>query len=134
MLFMLKWYGYLGLVLIALAQINFFAKIEPFATWYIPIVWYGYILFVDSLVYNVKKRSLISSYPKEFLFLVVLSVPFWLIFEFYNIFTLSWHYLNYVWYVHFVDFTTIMPAILETFSLYTALNVGRRFDKKKDDI
>jgi hypothetical protein len=131
---MLKWYGYLGLVLITLAQINFFAKIEPFATWYIPIVWYGYILFVDSLVYRVRKRSLIVSYPKEFLFLVVLSVPFWSIFELYNIFTLSWYYLNYVWYVHFVDFTTIMPAVLETFSLYTALEVGKRFDRKANNM
>lgn len=129
---MLKWYGYLGLVLILLAQLNFFAKIQPFATWYIPIIWYGYILFVDSLVYRVKKRSLIMSYPKEFLFLAVLSVPFWLIFELYNLFTLSWIYVNYVWYVHLADFTTIMPAILETFSLYTALGVGSRFDNKAD--
>jgi hypothetical protein len=127
---MLRWYGYLGLALIALAQINFLARIEPFATWYIPIVWYGYILFVDSLVYRVKKRSLISSYPKEFIFLLVLSVPFWSIFEVYNLFTSSWYYVNYVWYVHFADFTTIMPAVLETFSLFTVLGLGKRFDKR----
>jgi hypothetical protein len=126
---MLKWYGYLGLLLVAFAQVNFFAKIEPFATWYIPVVWYGYILFVDSLVYKVKGRSLISSYPREFLFMVVISLPFWSIFELYNIFTLSWHYVNYVWYVHAADFTTIMPAVLETFSLYTALAIGKDFDR-----
>jgi hypothetical protein len=131
---MLRWYGYLGIALIILAQLNFFAKIEPFATWYIPIVWYGYILFVDSLVYKVKKRSLISNYPKEFLFLVALSVLFWSIFELYNIFTLSWSYANYVWYVHFLDFTTIMPAVLETFSLFTALKLGKRFDIKKGKV
>ena len=126
----LKWHGYLGLILIALAQINFLTRIEPFASWYIPIVWYGYILFVDSLVYKVKKRSLISSYPKEFLFMLILSVPFWSIFEAYNLLTSSWYYVNYVWYVHFADFTTIMPAVLETFSLFTALGLGKRFDRK----
>jgi hypothetical protein len=128
---MLKWYGYLGVALIVLAQINFIARIEPFASWYIPIVWYGFILFVDSLVYRIKKRSLISSYPKEFLFIVLLSVPFWSIFELYNMFTSSWFYVNYVWYIHFVDFTTIMPAVLEMFSLFTALGLGRRFDTQK---
>lgn len=126
-----RWYGYLGLALIVLAQINFLTRIEPFASWYISIVWYGYILFVDSLVYKLKKRSLISAYPKEFLFLLALSVPFWSIFELYNIFTGSWYYVNYIWYVHFVDFTTIMPAVLETFSLFTVLELGKRFDTIK---
>jgi hypothetical protein len=126
---MLSKYGYLGLALIIFAQINFIAKISPFDTWYIPIVWYGFILFVDSLVYKVKKKSLISSYPKEFLLILVLSIPFWSIFEIYNIFTASWYYVNYVWYVHLVDFTTIMPAIMETFSLFTVLELGKRFDK-----
>ncbi len=124
----MKLYGYLGIALIAFAEINFYAKIEPFATWYIPIVWYGYILLIDSIVYGLKNRSLISSYPKEFIFMVALSVPFWLIFEFYNLFTVSWIYTNYVWYVHLFDFTTIMPAVLETFSLINSLGLGKRFD------
>lgn len=125
----LRLYGYLGIALIAFAEINFYAKIEPFATWYIPIVWYGYILLIDSIVYRLKNRSLMSSYPKEFIFMVALSVPFWLIFEFYNLFTVSWIYTNYVWYVHLFDFTTIMPAVLETFSLINSLGLGKRFDR-----
>jgi hypothetical protein len=131
---MLRLYGYLGLVLIALAEINFWAVIEPFALWYLPIVWYGYILFVDSLVFRIKKRSLITSYPKEFVFLLLISVPFWLIFELYNTFTGSWQYFNYTWYLHLVDFTTIMPALLETFSLLNAMNIGRRFDNKRNAV
>ena len=125
----LKLYGYLGIALIAFAEINFYVKIEPFATWYIPIIWYGYILLIDSLVYKVKNSSLISSYRKEFLFMAALSLPFWLVFEFYNLFTASWIYTNYVWYVHLFDFTTIMPAVLETFSLIKSLGIGKRFDR-----
>jgi hypothetical protein len=127
---MLRKYGYIGLLLMLFVEINFFAKIQPFATFYIPIVWFGYMFFVDSLVYKIKKKSFITSHPKEFLFSIALSLPFWLIFEIYNVFTGSWFYINYPWYVHVVDFTTIMPAILITFSLMNALEIGKRFDKK----
>lgn len=127
---MLKWYGFLGLLLIALAEINFVTVIQPFASWYIVIVWYGFILFIDSLVYAAKGKSLISSHANEFVFILLLSVPFWLIFEFYNLFTHSWYYINYLYYVHLFDFTTILPALLEVFSLITALGVGSSFDSK----
>ena len=112
-----------------LAEVNFITVIQPFATWYIVIVWYGFILFVDSLVYHIKGKSLISSYPKEVAFMLLISAPFWLIFEFYNLFTHSWYYVNYVYYVHIFDFTTILPALLEAFSLMHALGIGKRFDK-----
>lgn len=127
---MLRFYGYLGLALVLLAEANFFFVIQPFALWYIPIVWFGYILFVDSLVYMVRKKSLLSSYPKELAFMILLSVPFWSIFEVYNLYTGSWHYINYNFYVHLADFTTIMPAVLETFSLLNALEIGKVLDKR----
>ena len=41
---MFRGYGFLGIVLIVLAQINFFFKIEPFASKYFIIIWVGYIL------------------------------------------------------------------------------------------
>ncbi len=120
---MLKWYGYLGLALLMLANINFILVIQPLAEWYIPIVWFGYIMFIDSIVYYMKGRSLMSNHAKEFAFMALVSVPFWLIFEIYNVFTNNWTYINYIWYVHIVDFTTIMPAVLETFTLVMALEV-----------
>ena len=127
----LRWYGYLGLLLIMLAELNFRLVIQPFADWYIVVVWTGYILFVDSLVYLAKGKSLISSYTKEFVFVVLVSLPFWSIFEFYNLFSHSWHYVNYPWYVHPFDFLTILPAILETFTLLSALNVWSGLDSGK---
>lgn len=127
---MLKWYGYLGLLLIALAEINFITKVQPFASFYIPIVWYGYIFLVDSLVYRIKKKSFISTYPKEFLLAVLISVPFWCIFEVYNIFTMSWFYIHYTWTVHLIDFTTILPAVLETFTLMNAIGLAKNLDRK----
>ena len=128
---MFRKYGYLGIFLIAFAEINFILVIQPFAMWYIPIVWYGYIFFIDAVVYKKNKSSLITKYPKEFVFLCLVSIPFWLIFELYNIYTMSWIYINYIWYLHLFDFTTIMPAILETFSLLNVYKIGERFDIKK---
>jgi hypothetical protein len=128
---MLKSYGYLGILLIAFAEINFIIKIQPFASFYIPIVWYGYILFVDSLVYKIKKKSFISAYPKEFLLALIISVPFWCIFEVYNIFTMSWYYIHYTWTIHLVDFTTILPAVLETFTLMNAVGLAKNLDAKR---
>ncbi len=128
---MLKLYGYIGIALVLFAELNFLLVIMPFASWYIVIVWYGYMLFIDSIVYKICRRSLISSYPKEFALMIVLSVPFWLIFELYNLYTGSWSYINYAWYVHLLDFTTILPAIMETFTLMNALRIGRRFDSAK---
>ncbi|MEM4067352.1 MAG: hypothetical protein QXV17_10895 [Candidatus Micrarchaeaceae archaeon] len=74
-------------------------------------------MFVDSLVKKRQGSSLISDYPKEFIFLLLLSIPFWLIFEGYNLFTHSWSYINYQWYIHIIDFSIIMPAFAETFML-----------------
>lgn len=128
---MLKWYFYLGLALIIFAQINFVLVIKPLAYWYIPIVWWGFILVVDGITNKISGKSMISTYPKEFVFLVALSVPFWSIFEVYNIFTHSWYYVHYFWYVHLFDFMIIMPAFMETFSLVGVLGFGKRFDNKK---
>ncbi len=127
----MKWYGYLGILLILLAEINFYYVIQPFADSYILIVWFGYIFFIDSLVYRIKGKSLISSYKKEFLFMVLLSAPFWLIFEFYNVFTHSWFYVNALWYQGLFAFATIIPSVMETFSLVKAFNIGTWLDAKR---
>ncbi len=127
----MRWYFYLGIVLVAFAEFNFSAMIQPFALWYLPIVWYGYILLVDGLVHRFRGKSLISTYPREFALMVVLSVPFWLIFEAYNLYDFSWQYFHFSIMMHLVNFTTIMPALLETFSLFSVLEVGKGLDFRK---
>ena len=64
---MFKWYGLLGAILVILVEVNFFLKIQPYANWYFPIIWFGYILVVDALIYRIKGRSLISNNFKMFL-------------------------------------------------------------------
>jgi hypothetical protein len=125
---MFKKYGFVGIILIIFAQVNFFLKIEPFQSWYVPIIWWGYILTVDAIVFKIKGESLISNKFKQFIGIVALSVPIWAVFEFYNIFIQNWHYINFSLIVHLVNFTIILPAVLETYQLLKSTHL---FDKIK---
>jgi len=116
----LKGHGWFGLAAIAASEGLLFYG-NPFVrTFFTPLAWSGYILFIDSLVYRQKGASLILNRPKEFLSLLPLSIAFWLVFEFYNLSLQNWHYVGlpeelpwrlfgYAW-----AFATIWPAILET--------------------
>jgi len=126
---MLKAHGYLGIILIILVELNFYFKIQPFASWYVPIIWFGYIFLIDSIIFKLKGKSLMISTPKKFIEIVILSVPLWSIFEFYNLIVQNWVYNEY-WtiLIHLVDFLIIMPAVFETRDLFLTLGW---FKKKK---
>ncbi len=101
------------------------------------MVWTGYILLIDSLVYGIQGRSLLNNRLRQFLVLLPLSIVFWYVFEFYNLFIKNWHYIglpeNKFWrYLgYFWSFATIWPAILLTYDLLLALNIFK--DKKTSD-
>jgi hypothetical protein len=108
-----------GLALMIGSQAATFAGVEPFASWNTPIVWTGFILFADALVYRARGTSWLRTAPREFAFLSVISIPLWLVFEFFNLFIDNWYYvglpehralrtLGYAW-----SFATIWPAIFE---------------------
>jgi hypothetical protein len=123
----LKWYGPLGLAIVIGSEVLLFLGVEWVTIWFTPIVWTGYILFVDSLVFRLKGESLIHDRLKEFLMMIWLSIFFWLMFEVYNLFLKNWYYVNlpsqawqrnlgYGW-----AFATIFPGIFETTELLEAL-------------
>lgn len=124
-------HGYIGAVIIATAEVLLFSGNRLVGHWFTPIVWTGYILLVDALVYKIKRRSLLVNDRLEFLVLVVISIASWWLFELYNAprfwnsnLELWWHYhnlepnlwirrLGYDW-----AFATITPALLETAELF----------------
>ena len=129
-----KPYGLIGLIVIITAEILLFLKVKPVTIFFTPLVWTGYILFVDNLIFKLEGESLIYNRRREFFLMLPISVALWLVFEFYNIFLNNWHYINlpqkiwirligYTW-----SFATIWPAILETAELFRALHI---FDKIK---
>ena len=116
----LRWHGWLGLVIIGTSEILLFSGNSFVRTYFTPLVWTGYILFVDALVFRLKGASLIVSRPKEFLLMLPLSFLFWEVFEFFNLYIQNWHYVGLpedllvLWLGFGWAFATIWPAILET--------------------
>jgi hypothetical protein len=125
------WHGYIGVAIIAGAELLLFSGNRLAGHWFTPIVWTGYILFVDALVFKFKGRSLLVNDRFEFFAVAIISIASWWLFEFYNAprfwnsnLELWWHYHNletnlwvrrigYDW-----AFATITPALLETAELF----------------
>ncbi|MBI5968417.1 MAG: hypothetical protein HY882_11255 [Deltaproteobacteria bacterium] len=116
----LKPHGLLGLSIMGASGILLFSGLSFVSIYFTPLVWSGYILFIDSIIFRRKGASLILTRPREFALMLPLSIFFWLVFEFYNLYIQNWHYvglpeaihlrwLGYAW-----AFATIWPAILET--------------------
>jgi hypothetical protein len=125
-------WGLWGLAIILLAEALLFLRVPWVPIYFTPIVWTGYLLLADSLVYSLEGSSLISVSLLGFLLLAFWSIPLWLIFEAYNLRLRNWTYvglpasrflsgLGYVW-----SFATIWPAIFETADLLSALGWRRR--------
>jgi len=121
----------IGLVIMLVSEAGMLTRIEPFWSWHTPICWTGYILLTDGVVLMLRGSSWLSAAPAEFAFLAVLSIPLWLVFEFFDLFIRNWHYINlpenlalrtlgYAW-----SFATIWPGIFETADLVGTLRAGR---------
>jgi hypothetical protein len=126
-------YGYVGLVIIVLAEVMLFGGNQFVGHWFTPIVWTGYILTADALVFQLKGRSLLMTDRVEFLIIIVISIGVWWLCEFYNAprfwksdLELWWHYHNleqnpwlrrvgYDW-----AFATIFPLLFLTAECFTA--------------
>ena len=142
-------YGYLGFLIIVVAEALLFSGNQIVGRWFTPIVWTGYILFVDGLVYAVRSRSLLMTDRLELLVIVVVSIGAWWLCEFYNAprfwksdLELWWHYHNlepnlmlrragYDW-----AFATIFPLLFITAELFTVTlfkrsNAGPRLSSSK---
>ncbi len=136
-MFMFKKYGILGIILILFVETNFFLKIEPFASWYFPIIWFGYILLIDAIIYKLKGNSLISNRIYQFLGMIIISMLFWWVFEFINLSLTNWNYMGLgnlgkaKNLFGSLSFSTVLPALFETVELYRTLNLFKNIKLKK---
>src|SRR3989442_1856426 len=126
-------YGYVGIAIMLLAEGLLFGGNQFVGHWFTPIVWTGYILFADALVFKLKGRSLVTGDRLEFVIIILVSIGGWWLCEFYNAprfwksdLELWWHYHNlepnpflrrvgYDW-----AFATIFPAMFETAEFFHA--------------
>lgn len=140
-----KPHGIIGIILIILVEINFFLKIQPFANWYFPLIWLGYILTIDALIYKIKGSSLFSNRPYTLIGMFFISALFWWIFEFVNLRINNWSYSGLQGLAIYTEaieissttlknlfgtlsFATVLPALFETTELIRALKI---FENKK---
>jgi hypothetical protein len=131
-------HGYAGLLIMIVAEALLWRGNQFVGHWFTPIVWTGYILFVDGLIFRLNGRSLVLTERLEFVILVVISIAGWWLCEFYNAprfwrsdLELWWHYHNlepnlmlrrvgYDW-----AFATIYPLLFLTAEL-CALTIFKR--------
>jgi len=138
--------GSAGILLLAFGGVLIWKHIFPGSYYTTPIMWWGYILLLDSIIFVVKGESYIRNRTKEFLLLILpLSLGLWLFFENYNntfnptvpFGIHNWHYIglpdNYwlrlVGYI--LSFTTIFPGMLETRELLRALHLFEEIKIRK---
>ncbi len=121
----IRFHGVMGIVVMLFGTAALVFRSEPVLMWITPIMWTGYIIFLDSLIKRLKGRSFILERPGEFIFLALLSFVVWEVFEGYNLRIENWHYMGmpgewwvrypgYVW-----SFATIMPGVLLTAEVLT---------------
>ena len=77
-------HGYVGIAIIVLAEALLFGGNQLVGHWFTPIVWTGYILFTDALVYKFEGRSLLMTDRFEFVIIALISIAGLWLFEFYN--------------------------------------------------
>lgn len=130
-------WGWGGLALIVLAEGLLFLRLSWVRTFFTPLVWTGYLLLVDAMVFRLRGASRLGSSPRGFFTLAFWSVPLWLIFETYNLRLENWTYVGVpvnplvggfgsAW-----AFATIWPAIYGTADLVKALGLVQREAKRR---
>lgn len=114
------------------AWILMFLKVEPFLSWFYTLAWWSYIFLADAIVHLKTGNSLIINRRREFILLVLWSIPFWLVFELINVHIKNWYFVNAApslivrRIAAAVDFATVLPGIFETLGLVEAFGIFSR--------
>src|SRR5881397_2810906 len=77
-------HGWAGLGIVGVAEILLAARDPTVAGWFTPIVWTGYVLFVDALAARFTGRSYLTTDRVEGVLVALASLGCWWLFELYN--------------------------------------------------
>lgn len=124
-------WGVAGLALFGLGLWALAADLEAWnAVWYLP-AWYGYLLVLDALIYARRGESFVGGRGRELAWMMFWSVPFWLLFEAYNVRLHNWYYvfgLRTLWgsaLLSTLAFATVLPACFFHAELLEAFGIPR---------
>jgi len=130
MIFGLRWYGPVAIVVFAVSAVLMAFHVDPFYHQFYDFAWYSYICLADALVYRWRGRSLLSNRFGEFVLMLPLSFLVWELFEGFDLRLQNWYYVKDVggifiglppspwnYPLYFVAFATVLPGIFETVEL-----------------
>jgi hypothetical protein len=110
-----------GLALIAFGWTTSLAGIEPFHAYWFDLVWSGFILAADAVVWARAGRSLLHGGGWRLLAMFALSAPFWWAFEIANWRLENWRYVGEQLFVgparmplKTLSFLFVLPALAES--------------------
>jgi hypothetical protein len=133
----LKSHGYIGILLIFLAEITLILQYrypiaKEISIWTTPICWWGYIMLTDAIIHKIKGESMMVNHLKGFIEMLFLSIIFWLIFEVYNLCLINWKYIGLpknplvTALGMALSFVTIMPGMFFTAEIIEITGVFKR--------
>ena len=110
------WWGYSGIAVSGVGVWLLATDVPVWNTvWYLP-AWYGYLLVLDGLILRSQGRSFLSDRRRETVALLFWSVPFWFVYEAYNLVIENWYYVfglrsdNWGFAFSAAAFATVLPA------------------------
>src|SRR5918999_913810 len=110
----MKLHGYIGLASMAATEALLFSGNVLVGRWLTPIVWTGYVILADALVYKLRGRSLFVSDRRELLVVAAVSITAWWLYH--NLEPNPYlRRVGYDW-----AFATIFPALFLTAELFNA--------------
>jgi hypothetical protein len=123
-------HGLAGLFVMAASTVLAAFGVEPAATWYRPLMGWGFLFFLDSVLLRLRGRSILRGAPRALAWMAPLSAALWLVFEAYNLLLHNWAYagpegriLRGAW--HAASFATVLPALFLTAEFLKAVGWAR---------
>lgn len=131
-------HGWVGIILICFVEFCLFIQhhfhfAHKVSIWATPLCWFGYVMYLDAVIFKLKGHSLLCNRRHEFYIQMPLSIAFWLLFEFYNLHLVNWEYQGLpnnkaeLCIGMGLAFAMIMPGIFQTAELIETLQVFSRF-------
>jgi hypothetical protein len=134
-------HGFMGLGIVVVAEVLLFLHQPLVGRWFTPLVWTGYVLFVDALLAQWTGHSYLTTARLEGVLVALVSIVGWWLFEWYNA-PRFWqggeHAIGLWWQYHRLEpnlflrrvgydwaFATIFPALFLTTAVLRASVLSR---------